>query len=571
MNPFGKTTFLAGSILCSITSGFGNDASLDQLVATLESDDYAARHEARMEIQDRVSIASAPGNNTEQTEIESKLTMYLDSKYLPTTRLWILRQLASIGTDASVDAIAELLDDDNMHISDGARMALESNASDKAFEVLQSNINGSNANDADVLDSDFEALTEQAKEGPDRAARAAAFKKCIQLNPKKSIELLEYAISSEDFDSDSDFVRIGYTSENRKIEGFLQKQLPNLSSKLQGVILAALPPAKSKKLESQILELLANTESEALKRGATDALGRVGSIASLDALLTGLEAKSKTMNETAAFALASIDDPKIDRRLLRDASQGEVEERIAAIKALGYRASGGASNLVTRIAQEDSDPKIQEAALSTIEMIGTTDSYPVLIKLIIEGSESGLRRDAQIAMKRLSLRSEDPDTTWTAFQKGLEDAGEDKEAVLSLVTIIDSASSSDSLDYLRSMWNEGDDSIKKTILKVLPLWRNWEGGEMLVAIAQEPGASEETRNSSFKGIGRLILGSDANYSIEGKFELAAAALEAANTPEERNDVIQGFRYATWRERVFVDYNPVDPELKIAVKEFEKNN
>ena len=116
-------------------------------------------------------------------------------------------------------------------------------------------------------------------------------------------------------------------------------------------------------------------------------------------------------------------------------------------------------------------------------------------------------------------------------------------------------------------WKSGDPSIQKTALRVLQIWRNWDGGFALLDIADFADSAEAVQDECYQGVGRLILGSDANYSFEQKFALAAEALKRAETALQRQSVIDGFRYSTWRERVHVTYNEVDPELKEAVLKF----
>lgn len=625
--------------LLSIPFGYGqiDDAELSELIATLQSDDYDARHEARMTLQDHVSQASAPNNDSARLAVERQLLNQVDAELPETTRLWLLRQIALIGSDVSVDTLASLLRDPNDHIADAARRALEDNPSPRASEALLAglqaaenerhvigyissltrrkyaeaietvarHLDSDNRAVADMAtmslgqfetkearaalldfhaskarpdqrraielaiirgERDFDVLSELVQNGSSRAVRSAAFQQAIDRNTRRAARLLRDIIKDDKLPHRGDLIRIAMTSGEGSLERTAFNRLRDQDPAEQAVLLGALPADRSKGLERRVLKVVP-TADEPVKIQAIEALGRVGSVNSLPLLLETLEDRSRDVREAGEDAIAAIDHQKIDRKLIGSAKRGKTEKRLTAIKALGFRYSEDATKLVDEIVRKKGDPDLRREALATMERIGTVESFPILVDLIVSEDEDGLRRYAQRTLRRLSLRTEDPDRAWTAFNRGFQQAAGDEDARLALIAVIDSAPTKEAIDYLVDAWRENDKRVQEAILRVLPSWRNWDGGFTLLEFAAKPGASDELRETCYNGIGRLILGSDGSYSFDGKFDLANLALEEAESESERQAVLRGFRYSTWRERIYVNQNKVSPELKEAVLEF----
>ncbi|EDY82654.1 PBS lyase HEAT-like repeat domain protein [Verrucomicrobiia bacterium DG1235] len=533
---------------------------LESIFSRLNGDDFDARYAARMDLQDHVSKATEPGNDAQQSIVEAQLLERLDSEELLTTKLWLLRQLSSIGSSASLATLEKLQQSENAILADAARMATERNPDSQGFESQM----------ATELSDDPRQLEKLAKNDPNRSVRSAAFSKLATKNPKIAADLLIQALSSEDNRSAPDFIRIAMKSSSARLYKTTLESLLESDASNQVAIIGALKSGPSSKIEKMLLRLLP-TENTSLEIQIVDALGRVGSSKSLEALLPRISAKDRDLREAASDALARIDDPRIDRQLKRDTRNGDLEDRVKALEALSIRASSGVSELVNSLAADTSlDPDLREEAIAAMELVGNVESLPILVKIVIDEAESGLRRDAQRTLKRMTLRIADPDAAWAAFDAGFKASASDVDTQLALMLVSDSAPTEEAIEFLKEAWNGGDARIQKMVLRVLPTWRNWQGGFALLDLSDMAGDEAKLREQCFKGVGKLILGSDATFPIEGKFELSGVALKKARTPEERKAVITGFRYSTWRERVHVTYNDVDPELRDAVLEYAIN-
>ncbi len=603
---------------------------LSAIITSLEGEDYQARYEARMALQDSVSDATAPGNRSQRIALEKQLISVLDDELLPTTRLWILRQLDTIGSDASIEALAGLLNDSNADVADAARMALVANPSSKAtralidglenatedskalgfisalgdrksrravkaiapflssenLDVVQEaimalgEIGGRSSRDAlnafypsahsrvkgsvelALLETsnDLDLCTRMISEGSDRSVQASALQRGASLNANRSAEALQGALEAGTALDNASLIRVAMLSSSSALRDVALSSVEELSLADQAVVVGALANGEPGSNED-VTASLAQSQNEPLKIQAVEALGRIGSVTSLPILLEALNSRSRDLRETAAYALASLPDARVDRELMAAAQSGSVEERANALAALSHRNSSGVAALVNELVQNDGDDAIREAALEAMERIGDAASFEVLVDLIVSNA-SGLRRDAQRTLKRMSLRIGDPETAWEAFNVGFQKASGDPDAKKALLVVIDSAPTKATIEYLKETWMKEDEASRKIILRTLPVWRNWDGGFLLLDIANFQDSSDAIKDSCYDGVSRLILSNPP--SLNRKFELARMALQTATTDKRRDAILKGFRNSGGPERRYVNNNDVDPILKETV-------
>jgi len=624
-----KPVLLIVSALSCLNSGYGKleNSDLAEIVATLQGSDYDARFKARMTLQDHVSEASSPGNEAVRAEIEAKLVSLLEADFPTTTRLWLIRQLNSIGSEASVNSLAALLGDGNVHIADGARMALQMNTSSRATAALIAGLGKASGSERvigflsslsqrggksaiaaivpylsngdldiataavtalkelkadDALETfyprapksakalvelallerttDFGFCKELAKNGGNSAVQVAAFRRSIALSSGKASKLFASLVSSSRQKTRSALLRAALLSGKSNVARAGLALIEESDPAQQAVIVASLGSIGPSRNSEKAILALGETENEALKLQVIEALGEVGGVSSLPWLMEALELRSRDLSGAAAHAIASLGDQRVDRKLMASAADGEDGDRIAAINVLSYRNSDGAAALVNQIAAGDASVAVREQAVEAMERIGDGDSLKVLVDLIV-GEEGTLRKVAQKTLKRVSSRMGDPDTVWSAMREGFEAANGDGKAKNALLLVSDSAPTPGAIDFFRSEWSVGGKTVRRDLLRVLPGWKNWDGGFLMLEFAKGEGLSDSLRDACFSGIGRLILSSNANASTNVKFDLANKSLAIAETEKQRQAILSGFRNASSRDVKFAKGGDVDPALK----------
>lgn len=544
MNLYSKLSLKllsAGIALLLLPLGFSQipEQDLESILSRLNGADFDARYDARMELQDAVSRASSPGNEDQPALVEAQLIGLLQSEELLTTRLWILRQLQLIGSDASIPPLENFLFSDSRELVDAVKMTIHALSGE------------ANAEEPIPLSGNLSVLVETLNDTDNKAIKAAAFSKIAEMSPKQAASILAESPLPE-------YIRIAANSRSGSLKKEALKRLSSAEVAEQIVVLGALNGRVSSKVEAQMIALL-DSENSTLKLQTLEALGRVGTSRSLDAILRLSDSKSRDVRDAVIDTLASINDPRLDKNLLSAAVNGDAASRARAVKAMSYRASNGVAELVNELAGDASvDAVLREEAIKAMEIVGNRNSLSILVGIVVDEADSGLRKEAQKTLKRMTLRLGDTEAAWAAFEVGLERADEDGK--LALILVADSAPHPKMIDYLTAAFGSSSSSIQKMVLRVLPAWRNWDGGHALLAIAQQERSDEKIRSQCFKGIGRIILGSDNNYTLEGKFELINAALTAATSEAEEKAVLSGYRSITGKDRHFMREIEVHPSL-----------
>ena len=560
IDQLGKSSTLDTQLwLLRQLEAIGDEASVAPLVQLLAHKNDHLADAARLALQANTSPAAADA-----------LLAALDAPSSATRRIGYLQSLAARRHKPALDSIAALHSDPDPPIVAAAIAATGQIGGPKAAKTLATLANGPKGDakfQAEIalipLARDFGTLSALALQGENRSLRAAAFARCIELSPGRAAKLLTQALTAPELSHREDLLQIALDASAAPLSRLALKSLPDLAPAEQAAIIGALPRKASPAIEKTILELT-DSGNEQLKLQAIEALGHIGSVASMPTLLAAIDSRDRDTRESAAFALARIGDPRLDKALLRSAESGTDPERILAIKALAHRNSPGAVPLLNAIAIKDGPLELRREALAALESIGDASSFATLVSIVVKEGDSRLRRDAQLGLKRMSRRAADPQAAWRAFATGLEATSSDPESRLALLSVVDAASTPEAIEILRAEWAKADASANQAILRALPSWRNWDAGFLLADIIAMPGTTPEVRQAAFDGIGRLILGSDATYNMETKFTLAEKVLSLATIEQESQPILGAFRYSTWRERNFVNANETSAALKQAV-------
>jgi HEAT repeat protein len=129
MNPLNlqnmKTILLFLITCCVISTASAIDVA--SAVNTLKADDYAARSQARQELLDAFSLATAPdvASDSDLLALEASLVEQLNTAEMPLdARLYLIRMLEFFGSDVGADAAYAMLGSSEGAVRDSARRAL---------------------------------------------------------------------------------------------------------------------------------------------------------------------------------------------------------------------------------------------------------------------------------------------------------------------------------------------------------------------------------------------------------------------------------------------------------------
>ncbi|HEY1110151.1 MAG TPA: HEAT repeat domain-containing protein [Opitutaceae bacterium] len=144
-----------------------------------------------------------------------------------------------------------------------------------------------------------------------------------------------------------------------------------------------------------------------VRLAAVRALGRVGGATSLPLLLQALASRAADERDAAQRSLAVIRIPEADTTLIHalDASSGEARVKLIAI--LGERNVDAATPALLRFAR-DPDPALRGAALRALALVARPGDIDALIRLSLEGADEEARLLADRAIYGAAMKILDP-------------------------------------------------------------------------------------------------------------------------------------------------------------------
>ena len=117
--------------------------AIDYLMPLMANDENPrVQYEWQLALQDLGSYASRPGAELERQSLAKVMIKTLEEKEMPNTlKNWFVLQLERIGKAESVPALAKLLSNEDKHLRDYARTALEKNPDSSATDALLKELN----------------------------------------------------------------------------------------------------------------------------------------------------------------------------------------------------------------------------------------------------------------------------------------------------------------------------------------------------------------------------------------------------------------------------------------------
>ncbi len=111
--------------------------AIDYLLPLMSADDVPSRYQYQIMFQDMGSHAARPNAEMERATLAKVMVENLEKAEMPATvRNWFVLQIERIGKGESVPALTKLMSNDDKHLRDYARRALEKNPDPSATEAL---------------------------------------------------------------------------------------------------------------------------------------------------------------------------------------------------------------------------------------------------------------------------------------------------------------------------------------------------------------------------------------------------------------------------------------------------
>jgi hypothetical protein len=573
-------------------------SDISAYLANLDSNDYAARQTARLDLRQELVDAGF----FRRRAYEKELLQFVGPTTPWETRDWTIRMLELIGGKSSVKPLAALLQDPDERIRDCARRTLSAIPSSSALRALETTLTAAAPADqpayidalayrgqsstvralSTILDSGAPAPASHAAVAlgkiSGRSAQAALSRRHTSATGplKTEIEraLIEAGLTdaklahtlalsgqsaairtaafrqltSLDRSAATKVLQTAMTDPsfsrrdllikaaiNSAIRDEVIAQLATLSETDQAVVLGAIADRRLSSTEANVLALLPHA-SATLQPTIIRTLGVIGSDQSYDPLYTRYIANNR--DRDVAEALSRLNAPSADEKLLASASgSGQTDDRVSALRLLVLRNTTGVTPLLNQLAQPEHAAALRQAAFKGMEVVGDTASVSQLLTIVL--AQDSLKRQAQGSLKKLSVSIGAPDYLWKEFYAPALDAAADNDARQGVLEILDGISGEASAAYVQSLILTAH-PLRADALTVLNRWSDISAGSVWLALANHDHATPADHTAATTGLKRVISSKRLTGGGAPQVKLAARAITQIASPEFTQAVLSAY-------------------------------
>ena len=338
--------------------------NVEALNKVLTSGDPLLSEEARLTIECILSPESA-----------AALATALNASKDSDERIGCLNSLAVQKATQAAPAVRNLILDSDPNVARAAVNALGRIGGSEATGILKTAYASDKTNAATKSEieralllsasSDPEAAALVFKSSSSEALRLAAFQALVagELNEAKSA-LLADGLKSENDAIRQSALRQGLASGLPALQDGLAQGFGQLPADDRLIVLANIHHLKSAEAAEKIATTLIDSEDEAEKIAALTALGHFKTETAFKAVLAAIAARAPRVNQAAGSALGSMDFPEGEAILVAMLKGDSSEDKVLAVKAIGYRQIADANTLLFAIIGGADKAAAQEAMKS---------------------------------------------------------------------------------------------------------------------------------------------------------------------------------------------------------------
>jgi HEAT repeat protein len=294
---------------------------------------------------------------------------------------------------------------------------------------------------------------------------------------------------------------------------------PKLPASAQTQILGVLDASA----ESTIVSASANAD-DGVRLAAIEAMGRVGSAASVPALLGAAGSDKAADTTAAAMALTKISGPGAPAAIVKAAGEGAGATRVVAINALAARQDRASAAVLLKGAG-DTDATVRKAAFGALGKVAADADFNALAKLVLKAPTA----DATSALEAVAARLKDK----AAAAKTLLSLVGNHDAVISAVLpALGLLGGPDALKLVVRLSASPDATVQEQALRALGNWPDFEATKTLLAVATNPQSAEPAYVLAMKGVVQLVRSLD-NAPAAARADVALAAFAATRRDDEK--------------------------------------
>ena len=466
--------------LCRQLSLVGGDASVTPMVKRLQEPDTADM--ARFVLERLDSDQVNPALCAVLAEIKGDV------------RIGVVNTLGVRGDTEAVNILAPLLKDNSRELDEAVIAALGQIASDKAIGILTDALSTTDGTrEQRLYQALLVAADKRARQGDQTNAikvyqqvarssyiplRRAALVGQVEHGPQQSFPLLVVALGTPELKETA--MQLVAQQRDAQLVRQLAGQLKSLPPESQIQLLHALAATGQSSCLTQVIALLARAEGP-VRIAALQAVGALGQAKAVELLANIAAGTTEAEQEAARAALYGLQDPAVDERIVSLLPAMPSKIQLELVLAAEQRRIGAAAPALMSLAQE-SDRRLQRAALSALAEVAGPDELALLTGIVIEQKNRVALDTLVKAAQRLNQVEQ---VTSLLVEAG--DAASDVAVQTLIFQGLGRLGSDQGLAIVQKATESQDEKLRTEAIRALAQWPTPAPQPILLSIARSPG------------------------------------------------------------------------------------
>jgi len=505
------------------------------------------------------------------------IAIYLDQAQSVEEKIGGLQGLSSFGSEAepAVPMIAPYLLVENTDLSAAASDALVrigGNAARAALAEAASRadtVHQTLALETALLHFELppDVLADLAVNGASGAVRSGAFAALATISHERCLAILR---------DTGGVIRLDFLralAGNPAAAPLVLDHFSDLSAVEQQVVLAAASQAEIRAAEAHAIEVLKQSDDEALRTAALFALIRIGGEAAWPVLLSQYEESSGVTRTLYDRALGSLEAPRLDQQLFEQARTGSPADRVSAIELITLRNPEGSTTLLKQIIAEESDPQVVGAGLQASETLGDYETLDLLISRVLRESDPQILRKAQISAKRVTAGTDAFQRAWyEIYAPPLNDPELPTAVKERLAVILDAVPTEQTLAYMEKTVTSGPPELRTAVIRNYIRWTDIRAIDGIASLLVDAELDPRERQILWVAAMRILTNENvANNAGWGDMVERGVALFQLADEQRQREILEFMsskaEYHTRRARnAFLEIDGLTESQKALIKE-----
>ena len=313
----------------------------------------------------------------------------------------------------------------------------------------------------------------------------------------------------------------------REVADALAAELSNTPPERAALVVYALADRDGAELPPAVLKAASDGDTQ-LRLAAIDVVGRLGDESCAPVLLAIAAESDAELSQAAKLALAKLPGEQVNADLVGRLQSTKDKSRAVLIEVIGVRRIDANEDLVKAL--NDPDGAIRDAALTALGATAGPKELPVLVSAFMETKNPADATVAEQALTAASIRMPDRETTAAQLAEAMP--GASTAAQTSLLKILGAMGGSKALEAVAASAANENAELQDAGTRVLGEWHTPDAAPQLFKIA-----ASDHRYKVRALRGYLRIARQQNLTPEERLKMSQEALRIAERSEERKLVL----------------------------------